>query len=902
MLERLADRAARLERQNEAAYAAAARRLAREFDVNKPSGWLPRAYRQKGSLPWGAPAERKRELLMTSAGRTFHGGGTAYSKPKLIKANAGPSRRTGSAAAHHRYIHSHGAQGAEHSAYISRSDRDWHPDRTRSNISMSFVERMRFFELVESMERDAGGDAITVDFDVASPRLLAALHAMHHQPELQRVLADHAARGSTKPRRIPLEGSAADFRACLQRHGAIILSKTGKRKRTKNKDCLQWDGIAFHEERAGRTHYRWVFELPREFTAKQRRRVLEKLAAYMNAQRFMYSAVIHEPDPHNDERNHHLHLMWYDRPCRRLTGREDDDLVNVSPNFKEAVADDMRKGLFTVGEWDFAMERHYKSGRNWKTHYPFRAAKPRDGLHKDRQYQKKLRADYAAIVNQVAQEEHGHKIYDARSNKDRGFPNHPISESLGPSLHMAEVCGLVTEVGRRNELAQSSAERQAIISRWRVEDQPLAEWQRSTEQAAAADDGPQTAKELASLLAKIRAARHAAELRKVVALLELEMARQRSRAERTASRQRRASAKGSTSQRHMRLALAQEAESYLAALSVSSADLLRGISAAKSEIDSVVQLTMAEFERKLADVSRAREREAAERTVNIAAQTAAAPVSTKPQPAVPVSTLPVSPQPAPRQVAGGISDEREREQAEIIRIVEDLLATPGSVRRVARAGAAKPRFELTDKAGGITAKLFREHAENPALHRLLGKFVSSPAPAAQQVASTMPAEKRAPAAEVPAVPEKLKVPSTPIPTVKAKTSVTNSDAATETTRKSDVPSRKNPIAAVPADSPAGIEERVTDAAQAGLSPFAAWLSALAMPASAGASSGQESLADILLQAQRRRDEAAQKLEAKPVAAAKSATMPADPRPAASKAEHQAAYERWRQGGGGIGGS
>ena len=63
----------------------------------------------------------------------------------------------------------------------------------------------------------------------------------------------------------------------------------------------------------------------------------------------MYSAAIHEPDPHNDQRNFHVHLIWYDRPYRKLDGSS-VDLQWVPDNLQAAVRDERDRGLVTIGE------------------------------------------------------------------------------------------------------------------------------------------------------------------------------------------------------------------------------------------------------------------------------------------------------------------------------------------------------------------------------------------------------------------------------------------------------------------------------------------------------------------------------------------------------------------------
>ncbi len=74
--------------------------------------------------------------------------------------------------------------------------------------------------------------------------------------------------------KVQLEGNNKDLRRLLTTHGANL-----SKAKTNDKRLAQ-DGIAFHTGRSGRTHFRWVFEIPVEFTADQRKMVLEDLCAH----------------------------------------------------------------------------------------------------------------------------------------------------------------------------------------------------------------------------------------------------------------------------------------------------------------------------------------------------------------------------------------------------------------------------------------------------------------------------------------------------------------------------------------------------------------------------------------------------------------------------------------------
>lgn len=74
--------------------------------------------------------------------------------------------------------------------------------------------------------------------------------------------------------------------------------------------------ITFKSNIGGRVQYRFVFQLPYWISARERLEIVHKMARMMGKMGFMYVAAIHRPDAHNDERNYHVHIDAYDRPCK----------------------------------------------------------------------------------------------------------------------------------------------------------------------------------------------------------------------------------------------------------------------------------------------------------------------------------------------------------------------------------------------------------------------------------------------------------------------------------------------------------------------------------------------------------------------------------------------------------
>lgn len=562
------------------------RKLAHEGDDAFGSGGiLKRGLAKIKDNSLTVPAERKRELKLSSSGRSFHGRGATYSKERAAEVGQVRKRSASLGAAHYRYIEGPdhdpvvaAAAGGSHISYIdgSRVEQGAEGERlSGSNIEGTFVDRMRFFALAEAFERGSHGDKASFDPNHADERLAAAVTDPRCDPALKEAVEGLALPYNGSLIKVQLEGNNKDLRRLMEDHG-IKLSKAKT-----NDEQRADDGIAFHYGRSGRTHFRWVFELPVEFTAKHRKMVLKGLCKHMEDQKCMYAAVIHEPDPHNDARNHHLHLIFYDRPCRRLRGNH-ADLENFSGFLKDDLLSMIDAGEIKEGEWDFTVQRRYKSVRTWRTHYPFRAEKSRD-ITKGKDWQKRFRRDYAAIVNQVSEEAGGSAVYDPRSYSDRDVDLSP-SKHLG-QLHKSEVAGIPTLIGLGNEAGQSDDQRRALFGQYDAEMARLSKLEMSLEPYRPAGTlDPKVSGWAAKPLADLAEARQAVEAKLALDLWLMETARERSRAELVRDRQRRASNKGSPNERLDRERLATAADVHLQQLDRQDAEMKQIVVAVEQDI------------------------------------------------------------------------------------------------------------------------------------------------------------------------------------------------------------------------------------------------------------------------------------------------------------------------------
>ncbi len=164
-----------------------------------------------------------------------------------------------------------------------------------------------------------------------------------------------------------------------------------------------WDLVHEHESsKGGRTQSRLVLELPHEATARDRHEIVRRFTDEFRRKGIPFWASIHMPTKENDARNHHAHVVFTDRPMRRMPHPETGATV-----------------------WDFTVAETYKSSsRNKMTRFPYR--QNRDPEMRDRGYVKLSRARFSDVVNEVMAASGNAVRYDPRSYKDMGLDVAPM--------------------------------------------------------------------------------------------------------------------------------------------------------------------------------------------------------------------------------------------------------------------------------------------------------------------------------------------------------------------------------------------------------------------------------------------------------------------------------------------
>lgn len=331
-----------------------------------------------------------------------------------------------------------GSMTIDQDIYITRDSAvSRQPDGQRAlitNIDADDRARAEYWALVEEHEAKPSPDKMS--FRIAdNPEFWSAVSKDEQCPlSLKRALAAPDADCVTK---LDIE-SIAKMRDYLSSQPGCILPSKGK----KSKPTA--DPVAkFHKGRGGRIQFRLTGELPKELSAPQMFALLKDITEEFSKRKLPFVAVMHAPDHKNNDRNWHFHLIYHDRPCRRIT---QGDIATLE---QQGYGTDRLK----AGQWDFTAvttKQHRSNGRA----VPLKQKKVREVAEK--RWIETLREISSEITNRHL-EQAGHKRrVDHRSNERRGIEAEP-PEHLGSALAAAEARGEVTDRGVENERRQWEA-------------------------------------------------------------------------------------------------------------------------------------------------------------------------------------------------------------------------------------------------------------------------------------------------------------------------------------------------------------------------------------------------------------------------------------------------------------
>lgn len=328
-------------------------------------------------------------------------------------------------------------EALDHDRYIGRMEAvAIQPDGTRAlitNIDPDDEERARFWSLVEKHEAVASKDQMSLRVS-DRPAFWAAVASRPDCPaELRQAL------GTNTPNQtirfdIP---SGKAMRTYLEKQPGWV-------KPTKvNKASAAKPFAAFHDGRKGRIQYRVVGELPDELGVEGRFAIVQDFAAIFEQRKMPFVAVMHAPDHKNNEKNWHFHLIYYDRPCRRISA---SDIASLDKR-------GFRVDGLEVGRWDFTVVTPKRGRSNGKA-TPLKQNKVAEVTGEA--WIKTLRQELAAITNRHLARAGVERRLDPRRYTEMGIVADP-QEHLGTNQAAAETRGETTKTGSANELRQWKA-------------------------------------------------------------------------------------------------------------------------------------------------------------------------------------------------------------------------------------------------------------------------------------------------------------------------------------------------------------------------------------------------------------------------------------------------------------
>lgn len=362
------------------------------------------------------------------------------------------------------------SEASGHDQYIGRMGAvAIQPDGTRAlltNIDPDDNERARFWSLVEQHEAVNQGDKMSLR-TADNPQFWLEMATRPDCPPELKAALDAGPPNDTIRFDI---ASGKEMRSFLAAQPGWVPPTAGRKARGGAKPFAK-----FHDGRSGRTQYRIVGELPNELDDAGRFGILREFSQQFSKRKLPFVAVMHAPDHKNDERNWHFHLIYYDRPCRRIT---QDDIGHLTEQ-------GYRTADLEPGMWDFAVVTPKKGRSNGKA-VPLKQNKvgevTQDG------WIEMLRKELAGITNRHLERADVERRVDPRRYEEMGIIADP-QEHLGTNQAAAETRGEATAAGCENESRQWDAIMAASTTRLdaalaAINEQPEATGDHGNRQAA----------------------------------------------------------------------------------------------------------------------------------------------------------------------------------------------------------------------------------------------------------------------------------------------------------------------------------------------------------------------------------------------------------------------------------
>lgn len=223
----------------------------------------------------------------------------------------------------------------------------------------------------------------------------------------------------------------------------VVRSSFGTIGDTEEERRQFWRLLEKHERDNGTVQLGVIAGLPRELSTAGRHEAVRRFTAEMfGASGLPFWAAIHLPDAKGDQRNHHAHILYGDRPCARM---ED-------------------------GRWDFEAGAQQRKSRS---RYPWGVEKP---TTREKRLRKQLKAALATLSRTTeslrAQIAEAQAFKDAlRNNGRRGGPPKPWGNER-PSQRIKRLTATLDRLPTAQEVARFRSGL-AEIEEWRAQGSPI---------------------------------------------------------------------------------------------------------------------------------------------------------------------------------------------------------------------------------------------------------------------------------------------------------------------------------------------------------------------------------------------------------------------------------------------
>ena len=295
-----------------------------------------------------------------------------------------------------------------------------------TNISADPAIRRDYWRKVHEHERSPMADALEFHRSRLSASVWRQIAAIQQLPVHVKDLAAAMAAGKGAKGTGTVK-TKANAELDLDRVVAVKLLKIIR------KNIGDWDWkqppLRIRKGRGGRTQFRMTAEFPSGIDAAARMRITAAWCQKLDRLGVMYTAAIHAPDHHNDERNFHLHVAYHDRPAKQMVD----------------------------GRWDFEI-REKVVGQHNRYRYPHRQPKisalsrDPDGGDKRKYAASEIyrwREEFADLCNSELTKAQKGRRFDPRSYQAMGVDQPPTSP-LGPKAAPLEAAGIPTDRGIAN--------------------------------------------------------------------------------------------------------------------------------------------------------------------------------------------------------------------------------------------------------------------------------------------------------------------------------------------------------------------------------------------------------------------------------------------------------------------